>query len=146
MIRLAEDPSSSISRGSGEAIYGSFFTAYYSGLRQQRMNVWKFPTLFGAPINASDDSGGLGILRKNQHRYPITNSSGNMAVWKFAFAGAKADGTQDLFNIAFWDEMDGPGNWYTLTTSHRFVDRCRWSGYRDDPSLFQQYQADVHSS
>lgn len=104
--------------GSGEAIYGSFFTAFYSGLRQQRMNVWKFPTLFGSAVNASDDSGGDGILRKNQHRYPVTNEVGNKAVWKFEFAGERGDGTEDLYNIAFWDEMDGPENWYTLTTSH----------------------------
>ena len=102
---------------SGESIYGSFFTAYYSGLRKQRMNVWKFPTLFGSPVNASDDSGGPGVLRKNQHRYPITNALGDKAVWKFELAGGKSDGTEDLFNICFWDEMDGPGDWYTVTTS-----------------------------
>jgi hypothetical protein len=103
---------------SQEAIYGSFLSAYYSGLRQQRMNVWKFPTLFGSPINASDDQGGTGILRKNQHRFPETNSVGNKAVWKFQFAGNKPDGTADLFNIIFWDEMDGGGEWQTITQSH----------------------------
>jgi hypothetical protein len=123
LITDTEDPAGGGSyefafAGSGEAIYGSFFTAYYSGLRQQRMNVWKFPTMFGSPVNASDDPGGGGILRKNQHRFPMTNEVGNKAVWKFEFAGARADGTEDLFNIAFWDEMDGPRNWYTVTTSN----------------------------
>ncbi len=103
--------------GSGEAIYGSFFTAYYSGLRQQRKNVWRFPTIFGSPVNASDDEGGLGVLRKNQHRYPNTNVAGNKAVWKFQFAGSSPDGLADLFNVVYWDEFDGPGNWYTVTTS-----------------------------
>jgi len=104
--------------GSTEAIYGSFIVAYYSGLRLQRMNVWRFPTRFGTPVDASSDAGGTGILRKNQHRYPKTNMIGDKAVWKYQFAGASADGTKDLFNIVFWDEADGAGNWKTITTSH----------------------------
>ena len=102
---------------SGESIYGSFFTSYYSGLRQQRKNVWKFPTIFGSPVEASSDEGGMGILRKNQHRYPITNTAGNKAVWKFQFAGREPDGTGDMFNVVYWDEFDGPGDWYTVTQS-----------------------------
>ena len=103
---------------SEEAIYGSFLSGYYAGLRQQRRNVWKFPTIFGSAIPASDDPGGMGVLRKNQHRYPMTNAVGDKAVWKYQFAGAKPDGSIDLFNVAYWDESDGAGNWYTLTTSH----------------------------
>jgi hypothetical protein len=99
------------------AIFGSFFTTYYGGLRQQRMNVWKFPTLFGTNQNISADYGGLGFFRKNQHRYPNSNANGNKAVWKYSFAGRSGDGTEDLFNIAFWDELDGPGGWYTVTQS-----------------------------
>jgi len=103
---------------SGESIFGSFIVAYYSGLRQQRMNVWKFPTRFGTPFDVSADPGGIGILRKNQHRYPQTNGVGDRAVWKYQFAGSAADGTEDLFNIVYWDEADGAGNWHTVTTSH----------------------------
>jgi len=102
---------------SGEAIYGSFFTAYYSGLRQQRMNAWKFPTRFGAATNVSEDSGGSGVLRKNQHRYPQTTALGDKAVWRMENTGERSDGTEDLFNVVFWDEMDGAGNWNTITTS-----------------------------
>ncbi len=121
-ITVTDDPSDSGAfefdyASSGDAILGAFVSAYYSGLRQQRMNVWKFPTLFGDPVDASSDPGGLGILRKNQHRYPKTNRFATKAVWKLQFAGEAGDGTQDLFNICYWDEMDGAGGWYTVTTS-----------------------------
>lgn len=104
--------------GSGEAIYGSFLNSYYSGLRQQRMNTWKFPTLVGDIVNVSADEGGDNTFRKNQHRYPKTNMVGDKVVWKFQFVGKASDGTTDLFNVAYWDESAGPGNWYTLTQSH----------------------------
>lgn len=99
------------------AIYGSFVTAYYLGIRQQRMNVWKFPLQFANPTNASSDPGGSGIFRKNQHRYPKTNQYGSKAVWRYQFAGMAGDGTKDLFNIVYWDELAGGGSWYTVTTS-----------------------------
>lgn len=103
---------------SGGWIFGGFFTTYYSGLRQQRMNVWRFPTAIGSATNCSDDDGGPGVLRKDQHRSPYSNESGSMAVWKYQEVGAAQDGTQDLFNIAFWEQTEGPGGWYTLTESH----------------------------
>ena len=103
---------------SGESIYGAFISQYYSPLRQQRINTWKFPTRFGDPVNASDDEGGIQIQRKNQHRYPKANVSGDKAVWKYQFVGEASDGTIDLFNVAYWDEAAGPGGWYTVTQSH----------------------------
>lgn len=106
-----------ISRGESW-IWGSFITNYYPSLRTQRINVWRFPTVgFGSSSNVSDDPGGAGILRKNQHRYPYSNDFGTRAVWKFQFAGEALDGTKDQFNIAFWDEADGMGNWHTVTQS-----------------------------
>jgi hypothetical protein len=100
-----------------QVIYGSFITDYFDALRQQRMNVFKFPR-GGVRVNASNDRGGAGALRKNMHRYPKTNAMGDKAVWKFQFAGSADDGTEDLFNIAYWDETAGSGHWYTITQSH----------------------------
>ncbi len=104
--------------GSGEAVFGSFITNYYQSLQNQRLNIWKFPTRFGASVKVSDDSGGDQVGRKNQHRYPSTNALGDKAVWKYRFAGPVPDGTRDLFNVAYWDEPAGEGGWYTLTVSH----------------------------
>ncbi len=104
--------------GSNQVIYGSFINIYFPGLRQQRMNTWKFPLPAGSPVNVSNDLGGSDFTRKNQHRYPKTNADGDKAVWKFHRIGKSRDGTADLFNVAYWDESDGRGNWYTVTQSH----------------------------
>ena len=105
--------------GDGSWAWGSFITTYYASLRQQRMNVWRFPTAgFGSSANVSADNGGVGIVRKNQHRYPYSNEYGSQVVWKYHFAGSELDGTTDIFTIAFWDQLDGPGNWYQLTQGY----------------------------
>ena len=103
----------------GESIYGSFTTEYWVFLRQQKMNTWKFPLRgIGDPTNASSDGEAYNFFRYNQHRYPKANSNGDKAVWKFQSVGTASDGTTDLFNVAYWDELAGPGGWYTLTESH----------------------------
>jgi hypothetical protein len=102
---------------SNDIIYGSFITLYFAGLRQQRMNVFKFPQ-DALSINVTNDFGGIIPMRKNRHRYPKMNAAGDKVVWKFQAVGEEADGTEDLFNVAYWDETDGLGNWYTVTQSH----------------------------
>ena len=100
-----------------EVIYGSFIDVYHPSLRQQRMNTYRFPR-GGVAVSASDDYGGTSFIRKNRHRYPKTNANGDKAVWKFQFVGPASDGTTDLFNVVYWDEAAGAGNWYTVTQSH----------------------------
>lgn len=103
---------------SNSSCVGSFFTGYNSIYRQQKMDVWRFSITFPGPgAEISQDPGGSFSLRRNQHRHPSPNYDGSKTVWKFHKVGLESDGTEDLFDIAYWDQSFGEGNWHTLTQS-----------------------------
>ncbi len=100
---------------SDPVVVGSMYEYYYEYLRQQRMNVWKFPVIFGSTVNISQDNGGPQVYRRNQHRYPTCNEEGTMVAWQARIVGQANDGTEDLFNIKFWTT---PNTTTTCTQSH----------------------------
>jgi hypothetical protein len=104
--------------GDESKVFGSFIIDYNTVLRQQKVDVWSFNLGIMMPgVNASRDLGGSIYLRKNQHRYPYPNSNGTKAVWKNHSVGELRDGTDDLYNIVYWDAMDGEGDWTRITRS-----------------------------
>ena len=115
-------------------ILGSMYTTSSGYFRQQRMDVWLFPTLgFGSPTNVtvsdlSDESDNPMIVknRKNQHVYPYGSANLDMVVWQQNLSGMMPDGTDDEFNIGFsnstrwnssWSEGQPP-TFMTLTQSY----------------------------
>ena len=95
-------------------ILGSMITRYFSNLRQQLMNVWSVPYFIGTGVNISQDSD-FGInQRRNQHRDPQGNATADMVVWMENIVGESGDGTEDFYNIRFWNNM---GTRITLTES-----------------------------
>jgi hypothetical protein len=98
----------------GTGIIGSLIQRYFATFRQQLMNVWKFGLFFPSEDNISDDFS-LGInQRRNQHRNPHASASINKVVWEKRLVGEAGDGTEDLFNVGFWNSS---GTSMTLTTS-----------------------------
>lgn len=115
-------------------ILGSMYTTSSGYFRQQRMDVWLFPTLgIGSPVSVtrsdrSDESDDPMMVknRKNQHVYPIGNANLDMVVWQQNASGFMPDGTDDEFNIGFsnssrwnsaWSEGQPP-TFMTLTQSY----------------------------
>lgn len=95
-------------------ILGSMYMTASGYYRQQRMDVWLFPTNGnGSPVNVtvSDLSNESEKSRRNQHIYPYGSKDMDMVVWQQNTTGMKLDGTDDEFNIGFSNRSRWSSSW-----------------------------------
>lgn len=99
---------------SSDGLLASVVTGGSEFLRQQPINLIKFPLIAGPKSFVTNNEIGGSIFRKNQHVHPSTNIDLSTVVWQKNQAGPADDGTKDLINIMF---RDGLAPIVQLTTS-----------------------------
>ncbi len=108
-----------------------FLSSIYSGslsINQPQMNMFHFPILgFGeSGVMVTDDRDGASAIRRNQHLTPygyfLDDGLGlwlNKFVWQRHLAGPADDGTEDLHDIVYTnDVVSEEPSYLVLTTSH----------------------------
>jgi hypothetical protein len=92
----------------GQKALVSVFNDYSENDPLPHMNIGRYDLHGGVDEKITYNMGGQNTLNRfNQFRYPSFNSDGSKIVMQFTEAGEEGDGSQDLVNIAFWEEGDG---------------------------------------
>jgi len=116
---LTENPSPKFNGGGefsyhGDRVLGSFLSDYREIYRNQSYNIAVFPLFgFSSKRLVTNDTGGA-MKRKNQYLHPWGTDDLSMIVWQENIVGDKEDGTEDLINIAFDNNLTS----MTLTVNY----------------------------
>jgi len=98
----------------GDRVLGTYLSEYSVFYRNQSYNVAIFPLFgFSSPRLVTNDTGGA-MKRKNQYLHPWGTDDLSMIVWQENIVGTEEDGTKDLINIAFDNNLTK----MTLTTNY----------------------------
>jgi len=92
----------------GQKLITSVYNDYSDADPMPHMNIGRYDLMGGPGTKITYNMDGQSTLgRYNQYRHPSFNSDGSAIVMEFIQAGEEGDGSEDLVNIAFWEEGDG---------------------------------------
>lgn len=92
----------------GQKAIVNVFNDYNPNYAMTHMNVGRYDLYGGTDIKITYDMNGQSdINRYNQYRHPSFNSDGSVVVMEYIQAGELGDGSEDFFDIAYWEEGDG---------------------------------------
>ncbi len=92
----------------GQRAIVSVFNNYNTNYAMTHMNIGRYDLHGGTDIKITYDMDGQSdVNRYNQYRHPSFNSDGSSVVMEYVQAGEQGDGSEDLVNIAYWEEGDG---------------------------------------
>jgi len=92
----------------GQKAIVNVFNNYNENYAMTHMNIGRYDLYGGTDIKITYDMNGQSdINRYNQYRHPSFNSDGSVVTMEYIRAGEQGDGSEDLFNIGYWEEGDG---------------------------------------
>ncbi len=119
-----------------EGVLTSSVTGGSEFLRQQPINIIRFPLIAGTKTFVSNNDLGGSTFGKNQHIHPCPSPGMNMVVWQANIVGESEDGTKDRININFREGLTAIKRLTTSVDSVFVLGAWTYYYYRNIKPLF----------